>query len=183
MNSITRGVGITGDDDHTKKALQYNDISNGDIFMILCSPERLLIPEFNDSMKQAVENFGLSLNTIDEAHCISEWGQEFRTSYLGTGKRLEELSDRKTPLLALTGTASLKVRLDIVFNCNLKETDILQTQNFKRNELNFGVVHNQQPKERGNLLKDVFEEDITEFFDTKLLDFFKTQESVTSKIE
>tara|TARA_Y100001958_G_scaffold50641_1_gene33916 strand:+ start:1153 stop:5520 length:4368 start_codon:yes stop_codon:yes gene_type:complete len=179
LNSITRGVGITGDYDHAKKALLYNDISNGDIFMILCSPERLLIPEFNDSMKQAVENFGLSLNTIDEAHCISEWGQEFRTSYLGIGKRLEELSDRKTPLLALTGTASLKVRLDIVFNCNLQETDILQTENFKRNELNFGVVHNQQPTERGNLLKDVFEENITEFFDKKLLDFFKTQERET----
>ena len=63
--------------------------------MILCSPERLLIPEFNDSMKQAVENFGLSLNTIDEAHCISEWGQEFRTSYLGMEKDLKSYQIEK----------------------------------------------------------------------------------------
>ena len=178
LNSISRAIGISGEDTPMIRKLKYKSISQGNTFLILCSPERLLSPEFTERLKTAVAHIGLSLNAIDEAHCISEWGQEFRTSYLGIGSRLNELTDTKTPLLALTGTASLKVRQDITFNCQLNESDVLRADNFKRNELNFKVVFNTNHKEKNNLVKDYFDTQIEKFFESNLNEFFMTNQVV-----
>ena len=178
INNISRAIGISGEDTPLLRELKYNSISNGDIYLILCSPERLLSPQFTDKLKNAVSNIGLSLNAIDEAHCISEWGQEFRTSYLGIGKRLNSLSQKTPPLLALTGTASLKVRQDITFNCELSEDDVLQADDFKREELHFKVIMNDNPKKRNDEIKNYFENDLKQFFSINMEEFFKTKEDM-----
>jgi len=178
LNSISRAVGISGEDTPVIRNLKYESISQGNTFLILCSPERLLSSQFTEKLKTAVAHIGLSLNAIDEAHCISEWGQEFRTSYLGIGNRLNELTETKTPLLALTGTASLKVRQDITFNCQLSESDVLQADNFKRDELNFNVVFNTNHKEKPNLVNDFFETQIEKFFNSNLNEFFTTNQAI-----
>ena len=174
-NSITRAVGLSGEDSPLSRDLKYSDISKGDTFIILCSPERLLSPDFTDAMKQAVSNIGISLNTIDEAHCISEWGQEFRTAYLGIGDRLASLSNNKVPLLAVTGTASLKVRQDIVFNCNLKENNVLQAQDYRRPELEFQVLNNDKPNDKTNKLKYFFDNSLVGFLSDNLLKIFENK--------
>jgi len=178
LNSISRAVGISGEDTSVIRNLKYDSISQGNTFLILCSPERLLSLKFTEKLKTAVAHIGLSLNAIDEAHCISEWGQEFRTSYLGIGNRLNELTETKTPLLALTGTASLKVRQDITFNCQLSESDVLQADNFKRDELNFNVVFNTNHKEKQNLVNDYFDTQLEKFFGSNLDEFFSTNKVV-----
>ena len=178
LNSISRAIGISGEDTPVIRNLKYESISQGNTFLILCSPERLLSPQFTEKLKTAVAHIGLSLNAIDEAHCISEWGQEFRTSYLGIGNRLNELTEIKTPLLALTGTASLKVRQDIAFNCQLNESDVLQADNFKRDELNFNVVFNTNHKEKNNLVNDYFDTQIEKFFESNLNEFFMTNQVI-----
>ena len=178
-NSITRAVGLSGEDDPLSRDLKYSDISSGDTFIILCSPERLLSPDFTDTMKQAVSNIGLSLNTIDEAHCISEWGQEFRTAYLGIGDRLASLSENRVPLLAVTGTASLKVRQDIIFNCSLKENNVLQAQDYKRPELEFQVVNNDKPNDRTNKLKYFFDKSLVGFLSNNLIKIFENRKNET----
>ena len=101
-----------------EREIVLNSIGDGTTNLILCAPERLLTPQFEEHLKKSISNQLLSLGVIDEAHCISEWGQDFRTSYLGIGERLKRLStgdksNKKLAVLALTGTASITVRDDI----------------------------------------------------------------------
>ena len=100
----------------------------------------------------------MSLGVIDEAHCISEWGQDFRTSYLGIGERLKRLStgdksNKKLAVLALTGTASITVRDDILNETNLDYTDELRASEFNRDELNFDIFKNINSEDKLSVLQ------------------------------
>ncbi|SDI97604.1 RecQ family ATP-dependent DNA helicase [Salimicrobium halophilum] len=77
--------------------------------LLYISPEMLLMPK----MREALQNVKVSLFVVDEAHCISQWGHEFRTDYLKLGRILEELAD--PPLLAVSATATPQVQEDILF--------------------------------------------------------------------
>src|SRR5262245_11893337 len=83
-------------------------LESGRFRILYVAPERLLLPGFLDDLAR----FGLARIAIDEAHCISEWGHDFRPEY----RQLQELRKRfpKAPVLALTATATARVRDDIV---------------------------------------------------------------------
>ncbi|MCA0985824.1 RecQ family ATP-dependent DNA helicase [Guptibacillus algicola] len=81
---------------------------------VFASPEILQ----NNRVKQTLKNIHFSLMVVDEAHCISQWGHDFRTDYLKLGDVREELSN--PPLLALTATATEDVRRDVVKQLNMK---------------------------------------------------------------
>ncbi|WP_205967332.1 DNA helicase RecQ [Aquisalinus luteolus] len=86
----------------------WQGVASGEIKLLYMSPERLLTPR----MRQALGNMPVSMFVIDEAHCISQWGHDFRKDYLG-------LADLKTqfpgvPLAAFTATADEATRGDIV---------------------------------------------------------------------
>lgn len=81
--------------------------------MIYLSPETLQSEVFFDALKRCK----VSLFVVDEAHCISQWGHEFRTDYLKLNDICEQLG--RPPILALTATATDKVREDIVRQLNL----------------------------------------------------------------
>lgn len=83
-------------------------LEKGEIKILYVAPERLTKTAFISYLK----NFQISLLAIDEAHCISEWGHDFRTSYRTLGSIRELFPD--APVLALTATATEKVREDIV---------------------------------------------------------------------
>ena len=88
-----------------KKVLQ--DVLSGGIKLLFVAPERLETPGFLDALGAA----GVSLIAVDEAHCISEWGHDFRPSY----RRLGVLRRKFTaPVMALTATATPRVRRDIL---------------------------------------------------------------------
>jgi ATP-dependent DNA helicase RecQ len=72
------------------------------------SPERLQTPEFRRALRLAASGPGINLVAVDEAHCVSQWGHDFRTSYLRLGGTLGSFSSepRRPPVIALTGTAS-----------------------------------------------------------------------------
>ncbi len=93
-------------------------LAGGDSLFAFCSPERLQTASFRSSLRAAARKILVNLAVIDEAHCVSEWGHDFRTSYLLLGKALREYSQDDTgqppPFLALTGTASPAVRRDVV---------------------------------------------------------------------
>jgi ATP-dependent DNA helicase RecQ len=74
---------------------------------VFCTPERLATPEFQQLLQQA----GVRLLVIDEAHCISQWGHDFRSAYLEIGAALAALGQPQ--LLALTATATDDVIADI----------------------------------------------------------------------
>ncbi|QGY47322.1 RecQ family ATP-dependent DNA helicase [Maribellus comscasis] len=104
----------------------------GDYKFLYVSPERLSSERFLERLKQ----MDVNLITIDEAHCISQWGYDFRPSYLQIIKLREVLPDVK--FLALTATATPKVAEDIQDKLGFKEKNLLQ-MSFRRENLNYLV--------------------------------------------
>jgi len=114
---------------------------NGDIKMLYIAPERLNSESFMRLMKVSK----VSLIAVDEAHCISEWGHDFRPSYREL-KSLRELFPN-TPVMALTATATEKVREDIVKELSLREPEIF-VSSFDRKNLNLIVEPKKESYEK-----------------------------------
>ena len=93
-----------------------NSIINEKTKMLFIAPETLTKEENIEFFK----NVNLSFIAVDEAHCISEWGHDFRPEYRRIRTMIEQIN-KDIPIIALTATATEKVRTDIVKNLNLKD--------------------------------------------------------------
>lgn len=113
--------------------------------IIYIAPERLMTTEFANFTRSVK----ISMVTVDEAHCISQWGQDFRPSYLKITQFIGEL-EQKPVVTAFTATATLKVRDDIIAKLDLREPYLLTT-GFDRENLHFSV---QKPKDKLAALKE-----------------------------
>lgn len=113
----------------------------GELDLLYLAPERLLTPEFLSLLDQV--NVGLI--AIDEAHCISQWGHDFRPEYL----QLSELRHRfpETPCIAVTATADAPTRRDIIRRLNLSPDDALVT-GFDRPNIKYHVVLKKSVKQQ-----------------------------------
>lgn len=107
--------------------------------IIYVAPERLLAPDFLDFASAA----NISLLAVDEAHCVSQWGHDFRPSYLQIPQFLQQLPHRP-PVAAFTATATDTVRRDILEILDLQDPYTIIT-GFDRENLYFGV---EQPRDR-----------------------------------
>lgn len=125
---------------------------NNEYKIIYVAPERLLTQEFIDFAKQ-VE---ISMITVDEAHCVSQWGQDFRPSYLKISQFISALTYRPV-VTAFTATATSKVRDDIIEKLDLNNPYIL-TAGFDRKNLYFEV---RKPKNKLAELKEYISENNT----------------------
>ena len=105
----------------------------GSLQVVYIAPERLDDPRFLDFSRKA----RISLLAVDEAHCVSQWGQDFRPSYLGIGDFIAQLP-RRPAVAALTATATERVREDIVRLLGLRDPYRVVT-GFDRANLYFGV--------------------------------------------
>ncbi|MDP4157742.1 MAG: RecQ family ATP-dependent DNA helicase, partial [Bacillota bacterium] len=101
------------------------------------APERLESYEFMESLKR----MDIPLVAVDEAHCISQWGHDFRPSYRHIKKLVDSLPNRPI-VLALTATATPKVREDICLSLNINQENTIIT-GFERQNLSFSVVKGQ----------------------------------------
>ncbi len=104
----------------------------GDYKFLYLAPERLN----SDNFKERLSRMKVNLVTVDEAHCISQWGYDFRPSYLNIIKLREILSD--IPFLALTATATPKVAEDIQEKLGFSEENVLK-MSFQRDNLSYLV--------------------------------------------
>jgi ATP-dependent DNA helicase RecQ len=109
----------------------------GDYKLFYLAPERLLLPEFLEGPLRAVsQGPGISAFVIDEAHCVSEWGHDFRREY----RQLSTLRRRhpQIPMLAFTATATPRVRTDIMAQLALRDPT-LHVSSFNRPNLFYQV--------------------------------------------
>lgn len=105
----------------------------GDYRFLYVSPERLE----NEHFRKQISSLPVNLIAIDEAHCISQWGHEFRPSYLS----LSEIKDLfNAPVLAVTATATPQVQRDIIEQLALVNPEHFQAK-LQRNNLVFGAQH------------------------------------------
>lgn len=118
-----------------RTALKYT--MEGRYKIIYVAPERLMTEEFITVSRQ----LDISMLSVDEAHCISQWGQDFRPSYLKILDYVDQLPKRPV-LSAFTATATREVREDITALLNLKDPFCLTT-GFDRKNLKFTVLHPQ----------------------------------------
>jgi len=103
-----------------EKQATMSDFHNGSLKLLYLSPERLFLssaPFVNELKKRP-----LSLIAIDEAHCISHWGHDFREDYLSLGQLRQHFP--KTPIIALTATADIRTRADILTRLGLPKSNV-----------------------------------------------------------
>ena len=116
--------------------------------IIYVAPERLGTPSF----QRLVRHVKIALLAVDEAHCVSQWGQDFRPEYLNIASFIASLPERP-PVGAFTATATERVRADIIRLLEL-QNPVQTTTGFDRPNLYFEVI---QPKSRIDTLKKILQ--------------------------
>lgn len=129
------------------------EVQNGQYRLLYIAPERLESQSFLSQLKQVK----VPLIAVDEAHCISQWGHDFRPSYRSI-HRLKEVFDNEPVVLALTATATPDVRADICRLLQIKEDNTVIT-GFTRSNLSFSVVLGQ---DKNRFLKDFIKKNAQE---------------------
>lgn len=130
-----------------------DNMTRGQYKIVYVAPERLL----TDSFLQAVRQVEISMLSVDEAHCISQWGQDFRPSYLKIIDFIERLPNRPV-ISAFTATATKLVRDDVISLLKLSNPTVLIT-GFDRKNLKFSVMH---PRDRYQVTLDYVKDHIDE---------------------
>jgi len=137
-----------------EKAIATNQVAESKVIFTFVSPERLQIEDFRLSLQEMYKNkVYFSYCVIDEVHCVSEWGHDFRTSYLSLGRNAIEHCKTKNkahiPIFGLTATASFDVLSDVereLTGNGLTSIDsdaVIRFENANRTELQYQIVNTQ----------------------------------------
>ena len=117
---------------------RLSGLYNGEYNLLYVAPERLMVDSFLEKLRE----WKIALVAIDEAHCISEWGHDFRPEYRQIATLREHLPG--VPFMALTATATERVREDIVTQLRLKSANVF-VASFNRPNLTYRVVPKDTP--------------------------------------
>jgi ATP-dependent DNA helicase RecQ len=113
-------------------------LHRGEYRLLYAAPERLMLPTFLERMLE----LNIAQIAIDEAHCISEWGHDFRPEYRELKKLRTHLPN--VPTMALTATATERVRADILKQLNLRDPGVY-VASFDRPNLTYRVIPKSSP--------------------------------------
>jgi len=119
-------------EDHNRTALAA--IRSGEARLVFCSPERFVSTAFVSALRTRE----IALFAVDEAHCVSEWGHDFRPEYLQLHDVIEQLG--RPPVMALTATATPVVAREIAERLGLRDPLLIHS-GFDRPNLSFDVLH------------------------------------------
>lgn len=154
-----------------------NEMSNGRYLMVFIAPERFQDNNFRNSLIQMTVTFSVPYLVIDEAHCVSEWGHDFRTSYLNLAKTSQKYcayQNYKPTVLALTGTASYSVLTDVQREIGIDEEEAkIYPSTFERSELQFDVLISPSANKM-NILLGLLRNYLPEKLTTNEHQFFQT---------
>ena len=127
--------------DGYETARRFQEIDRQQYRLLYIAPERFIMPDFIQAMKR----WNVRMIAIDEAHCISQWGHDFRPSYLQMANQLDQLPNRPV-IVALTATATIQVAADIKRLLKIPDGNHIQT-GFGRENLRFQVVKDQKKEQ------------------------------------
>ena len=118
---------------------------NGELDLIYVAPERLLSDRFISLLEQLVARRQVALFAIDEAHCVSQWGHDFRPEYI----QLSQLHERfpTVPRIALTATADQQTRQEIITRLRLEDAR-LYVDSFDRPNIRYTIVERDNPRKQ-----------------------------------
>ena len=114
-------------------------LHHGELTLLYVAPERIMNPGFI----QSLENVEISLIAVDEAHCVSQWGHDFRPEYVALGELRQHFPE--VPLIALTATADPHTREDILNVLGLPNAPHYITS-FDRPNIHYSVLEKHRPK-------------------------------------
>src|SRR6266699_3654513 len=140
----TSGIGATFLNsalDRDEAVARLRRLHRGEYRMLYVAPERLML----DTFLERALNWNIAQIAIDEAHCISEWGHDFRPEYRELKKLRKHLPE--VPMMALTATATERVRIDIIQQLHLREPRCY-IASFDRPNLTYRVVPKSAPYEQ-----------------------------------
>ena len=118
-----------------------NRIKRGEVKMLYLAPERLVQPR----MMAFLQSLDIALFAIDEAHCVSQWGHDFRPEYLQLGQLAEVFPN--VPRIALTATADKRTREEIVTRLHLQNAERFLSS-FDRPNIFYRIVPKEQPRKQ-----------------------------------
>lgn len=137
----------SGKADDSARQVLLGGVGSGNASFALVSPERLQIASFRERLQGVAARGLVALAVVDEAHCVSEWGHDFRTSYLRLGRNLRRLcrgdDDVPPPICALTGTASPAVLRDVLRELEIDPSEpgaLQRPDSFDRPNLHYEVL-------------------------------------------
>ena len=137
VNAVAIHSGLS----YTQIDIALDNCVYGDVKFLYVAPERLATEAF----RLRVQRMNVSLLAVDEAHCISQWGYDFRPSYLRIAEIRKMLPD--TPVLALTASATKMVADDIMARLGFSEQNIIRSS-FARPNLSYAVRHTDDKTEQ-----------------------------------
>ncbi|WP_019671527.1 RecQ family ATP-dependent DNA helicase [Eudoraea adriatica] len=140
-DSGIKSVALTGGISKEELNNLLDNCVYGNYKFLYLSPERLQ----QEIVKDRIAQMQISLLAIDEAHCISEWGNDFRPAYLNCAL-LRDIKP-EVPVIALTATATAKVADDITQNLRFKEYQVFK-DSFNRKNIYFGVIWEEDKQRR-----------------------------------
>lgn len=145
-NGISKTTFINSFNTKDEREANTDKLMNGDVQIMFVSPERFQIEKFRTALHDCRKrNVFFSYAVIDEAHCVSEWGHDFRHVYLNLAQNIKRFcasKDKNIVLFGLTATASFDVLADVQRELDLKEDAIisLPAEAIDRKELNFNII-------------------------------------------
>ncbi|HIE30135.1 TPA: DEAD/DEAH box helicase, partial [Candidatus Poribacteria bacterium] len=156
---------ISSDLDAKEKDYVVKRMRRGEFQIVFVSPERLQIKKFRLDIEVLASEKPIGYAVIDEAHCVSEWGHDFRTSYLTLARTIRKFCKFRgmpPPFYALTGTASISVLTDVCAELEIDEKEregaIITPITFDRPELNFRICNKVPSAQKFETLQKLFEE-------------------------